>query len=194
MRGLLHIWLLTCVLLLGACGEPGKYYDKSPEAVFAAIEEARIPVSMLTSKMVGKTVSRPAHNLIVVTANDHFGGDIVRFVTKVTPEGNGSRVIGRFEAGSLKPPAERQQLLDKAVQEFAEAAIEDRPFNVLFASPTGEKLPEDIQKRMEWAHKNPGKIDDMESQVREIERQMTQDYPSDWNEQPAELHDGWASE
>lgn len=135
---------LTGALLLAACGAQGTYYEKTPQQARSALRSAVLPFHVLGSMAKGSRVTQPDENTLVTAILGPDQSELMRFVTTITPDGSGSRV-----AVEVRPPEGRNKdragkamgsngfamaLMDKLAQEHVAAAMEGRPFNMMFAS------------------------------------------------------------
>lgn len=142
LRNLL-LAVLTGVLLAG-CGAQGTYYDKAPKDVVSALKSATLPYHVLGNQAQGTRVTQPDPNTVVTAVLAADQNEMIRFVTTITPDGSGSRVStavepprGRYSAHAGKAMAENayaMALIGKLAHEHVAAAIEDRPFDMLFAT------------------------------------------------------------
>jgi hypothetical protein len=137
-------------VLLSACGPSGTYYEKTPEQVAAALRAAYLPTHVLGSTVTGSRVSQPDASTVVTALLDAEGRELMRFVTTVTPEGTGSRVSTdvRPPEGSHKERAVEAMekngfvmgLMGGLANEHVAAAIEGRPFDMMFANPVAKTM------------------------------------------------------
>ncbi|MDE8650830.1 hypothetical protein [Novosphingobium album (ex Liu et al. 2023)] len=175
--------------LLAGCGASGTHYDKTPQQVAAALRSAYLPTHILGSTVKGSRVSQASDGAIVTALLDENGRELMRFVTTVTPDGAGSRV-----ATAVEPPhganAERagkamaqngyaMGLMKLLAKEHVAAAIEGRPFDMMFASPPMAKemlgaMP-DVQARINQA--NAGAMDEARADQDGESEEFTED---DW--------------
>ncbi len=136
-------------LLLASCGASGTYYEKSPQAVVAALKAATLPYHILGDKAQGSRVTQPDANTIVTAVLGPDQSELIRFVTTIAPDGAGSRVSvdvqppeGRNHERATKAMAQNgltMGLMDKLAKEHVAAAIEGRPFDMMFATPAMAK-------------------------------------------------------
>jgi hypothetical protein len=136
--------LLLLTLLLAACGMDGTYYEKAPDSVRAALKSAKLPYHILGTQATGSRVDTPDDQTVVTAVLGPNNSEMVRFITTITADGTGSRVK-TIIAPPTGPNAERAQaamqqngyataLLDKLATEHVAAAIEGRPFDMMFAT------------------------------------------------------------
>lgn len=135
--------------LLAACGAPGTYYEKSPENVRKSLKSARLPYHILGSTAAGSSVKTPDDQTVITTILDKNRSELMRFVTTITPEGTGSRVntvIAPPEGANAERAQKAMQengfatvMLDKLAAEHVAAAVEGRPFDMMFATPAMAK-------------------------------------------------------
>ena len=136
-------------LLLASCGVSGTYYEKSPPAVVAALKAATLPYHILGDKAQGSRVTQPDANTVVTAVLGPDQSELIRFVTTIAPDGAGSRVSvdvqppeGRNHERATKAMAQNgltMGLMDKLAKEHVAAAIEGRPFDMMFATPSMAK-------------------------------------------------------
>jgi hypothetical protein len=181
--------------LLSACGESGKYYEKSPDAVISAIESAVLP-TVSDRSLVGSTVSKPDKNTIIVTAKDELGGDVFRIVTRLTPEGNGTRVETRFEQ-LHKRKGHDPAMSQKFAVEHVAAAVEGRPFDMMFATAPVAKAVALADPETAERVKNAGaamtafsKMEQDSHQDRK-QRKFDEEYGDDWAASGDDDDAGW---
>lgn len=132
-------------LLLAGCGASGTYYEKSPQAVVSALKSATLPYHVLGNTAQGSRVTQPDENTVVTAILGPGQSELLRFVTTITPDGSGSRVSvdvqppeGRNSEKAAKAMAENgfaMGMMGKLAQEHVAAAIEGRPFDMMFAAP-----------------------------------------------------------
>lgn len=131
-------------LLLSACGEQGTFYEKSPQAVRSALRSATLPYHVLGSSATGSRVTQPDENTVVTAVLGPNQSEMMRFVAIITPEGSGSRV-----AIEVRPPEGKNKdratkamgsnvmamgMMEKLAAEHVDAAIQGRPFDMMFAT------------------------------------------------------------
>ncbi len=127
-----------------------EHYDVSPAEVRTSLSNAYVPVHVLGSYVKGSRVSKPDKETVVTSLIDAQGRELMRFVTKVEPDGEGSSVSTTVEP-PVGPKAERVTkamqsqpivvaLMNKVAQEHVDAAIEKRPFNMMALNPAGEAM------------------------------------------------------
>jgi len=195
-------FVLACAgaVLLVACGGGGKYYEKTPEQVASALKSAHLPVHVLGGTVAGSRVSQPDDDTVVTALLDRNGSEVMRFVTTFTPDGPGARV-----ATEIRPPegnnkdraTEAMQangfamgMMKKLADEHVAAAIEGRPFDMMFASPPMAKgmmgaMP-GMQERINQANETASEFARMEQEA-EFERE----YGDDWGASGSDAADGW---
>jgi hypothetical protein len=132
-------------LLLASCGASGTHYEKSPQAVVAALKMATLPYHVLGDRAQGSRVSQPDANTVVTAVLGPDQSELIRFVATVAPDGAGSRVSvnvqppeGKNHERATKAMAQNgltMGLMNKLAQEHVAAAIEGRPFDMMFAAP-----------------------------------------------------------
>jgi hypothetical protein len=130
--------------LLAACGPSGTYYEKTPEQVAAALKKAYLPTHVLGSGIKRSKVTQPDPNTIVTALIGANGTEAMRFVTTITPDGTGSRVLTEVRAPEgvnneranevMADQAHVMALMDGLANEHVAAAIEGRPFDMMFAT------------------------------------------------------------
>jgi len=151
MRVKAFILSVAGAVLLAACGQPGVYYEKTPEQVAAALKDAYLPTHVLGNGIKRSQVTQPDANTVVTTLIAADGSEAMRFVTTITAEGTGSRVLTAIEAPEGKHNQRAGEmmategymmaLMDGLAQEHVAAAIEGRPFDMTFgASPMAKGM------------------------------------------------------
>ncbi len=95
MRHVLKMGLIASALLLNACGESGKVYDKPPVEVAKAIRLAKHPTG---GKIKGSRVTSSTKEQVKIILTDDRGVGKVFITANITPEGNGSRVVTEVSA------------------------------------------------------------------------------------------------
>lgn len=135
---------VTVAVLLAACGAQGKYYEQSPKDIRMALRTATLPYHILGSSAAGSRVSQPDDNTMITAIIAQNGSELARFAAIITPDGEGSRVQVevRPPEGNNKARAEKalagnayaSGLLQKLAEEHVAAAIEKRPFDMMFAT------------------------------------------------------------
>jgi hypothetical protein len=137
---------LVTALLLAACGaQSGTYYEKSPEAVKTALKSAVLPYHILGEHAAGSKVTTPDGNTVVTAILGKDGNEMMRFVTTITADGAGSRINTDVQApqgansdrakDTMKKQAFAMALMEKLAAEHVAAAVEGRPFDMMFATP-----------------------------------------------------------
>jgi hypothetical protein len=145
MRFATILMSVLAALLLSACGAQGKYYEQTPQAIRAALRAATLPYHVLGSQAKGTKVIVLDDTRTAVAVLGPNDTEMMRFVTTVTPDGTGSRVLvelsppeGRNKeraAKAMESNAIAMILLKKLADEHVAAAIEHRPFDMMFATP-----------------------------------------------------------
>ena len=140
---------LAGVLWLGM-GGGAKHYDATPSQVKASLVAAYVPTGILGSTVKGSRVTQADDQTMVTALLDEGGNELMRFVTKIEPDGTGSSVETTVEPPHGKH-AERAQeamksqgftmsLMDKLAQEHVAAAIEHRPFDMMSFNPAAKQM------------------------------------------------------
>lgn len=195
---------LLCVagaVLLAACGNSGKYYEKTPEQVAAALQSAYLPTHVLGGSVAGSRVTQADSNTVVTALVDAQGNELMRFITTITPEGAGSRV-----ATEIRPPegthknraSEAMQknglamgLMDGLANEHVAAAIEGRPFDMMFANPMAKGMAGAIPGMREQIDQaNAGA---MEMAQAEQEAEFRSEYGDEWGSSDGGAGDDWGN-
>ena len=158
MTPLRTIFAATTLLLLAACGETGTYYEATPAQVKSRIMTATLPHHIVGSQIArSRTFERDGQIVTALVAED--GRDLMHFISTVTPEGAGSRVATDIELladigeGSFET-AMAMNLMDQLADEHVAAAIEGRPFNMMFATNPAavDALPPEARQQVEDAN------------------------------------------
>lgn len=142
LRKSVFVALAAC--LLAACGMQGKYYEQTPQAIHAALRSATLPYHVLGSMAQGSRVTRPDNNTVVTAVLGPNQSEMIRFVTTITPDGTGSRVLVEVRppegnnsaraAQAMKSNGFAMAMMKKLADEHVAAAIEHRPFDMMFAT------------------------------------------------------------
>jgi hypothetical protein len=159
MRVMSFILSIAGAVLLAACGQSGVYYEKTPEQVAAALKDAYLPTHILGGGIERSRVSQPDANTVVTALIGGDGSEAMRFVTTITPDGTGSRVLTVIQppegknkeraAEMMASQAYAMSMMDSLAQEHVAAAIEGRAFDMMFATNPAAKamLNSDPQMR-----------------------------------------------
>lgn len=169
----------------------GEYYEQSPAEVRSSLMRARVPVHVLGSYVAGSRVFTPDDQTVVTSLVDANGNELMRFVTTVEPDGEGSQVDTeieppRGENAERAEQAMKQQgyavsLLALVADEHVASAIEGRPFNMLAMNPAANAM-------MGAMPGTAAQIEDANMAADEWSRQQQDSYA-----EPA-YSDGWGSE
>ncbi len=193
--------LLACAgaLLLTGCSA-GEYYEKTPQEVISALRSAYLPVHVLGGTVADRRVTQPDSNTVVTALIDRNGSELMRFVTTLTPDGTGTRV-----ATEVRPPEGRNKnrasaameanglalgIMEKLAEEHVGAAIEGRPFDMTFASPSMAKgmmgaVP-GMSERLDAANEAAAEFSRYEQQA-----EFESEYGDDWGRSAGDTSDGW---
>lgn len=180
---------LVAATLLAACGSSGTYYEKSPKAVQQALRVQDLPLAVLGSTVKGKRVTSPDDETVVIALLGPEQIEIMRFVVTVKPDGTGSRVAVavRPPEGSKKAKAEEAMkrgglamgLMGTLANEHVAAAIEGRPFNMMFATgPIGKGVAA-ASPEMGAAINNANQAASVIAKM-EREAEFSSEYGEDW--------------
>ncbi len=144
MRFKAAVLSLIPALLLAACGEQGVHYDKAPGEVKMALRMATLPLHVLGTQATGSRVTMPDDQTVVTAVLGPNSSEMMRFVTTVTADGTGSRVSTEVVApeGNNKDRAAKAMaanghvmgMMDQLADEHVAAAIQGRPFDMMFAT------------------------------------------------------------
>lgn len=128
----------------------GEHYDVSPAQVHASLRSASVPTHVLGSQIKGSRVTSPDNKTVVTALIGTNGAEMMRFVTTVEADGEGSSVSTTVEppvgknaeraAKAMQSQAYTMALMDKLAQEHVDAAIEKRAFNMLALNPSGNAM------------------------------------------------------
>ncbi|MEL7188922.1 MAG: hypothetical protein AAGK17_05165 [Pseudomonadota bacterium] len=189
---------------LAACSPSGTYYEKSPEDVLSAIEKQDMPYHMFGDTIAARSVTRPSDDVVVVALVDKMGAEQMRIVAQVSADGSGSRVITQAQDihGKLGESNAESSLVGGMFQELAEehvtAAIEGRPFDMLFATPSVAKAmieanPE-AREKLDQLNQSGQAMGEMQQKMYDKvkQREFADKYGEDWAESGSEKSDGWA--
>lgn len=190
--GLMVAAPLGGVLWLGA-GSGEHHYDVPPAQVLSSVANAYVPTHVLGSTVKGSRVSLPDNRTVVTALIAHDGTELMRFVTRVEADGQGSSV-----STTVEPPkgtnAERAEavmknqgfvmsLMEKLAQEHVDAAIEKRPFNMMAFNPAGEAMLNTM----------PGMKAQIE-QANEAAASMAQMEQNQFHESDGDSEGGWGAD
>ena len=166
------------VLWLGM-GSGAQYYDVPPSEVRTSLSNAYVPVHVRGSYVKGSRVTRPDNETVVTALIGENGVEMMRFVTKVTPDGEGSSVKTTVEppvgknaeraAQAMQKQAFVMSMMNKVAQEHVDSAIEKRPFNMMAFSPAGEAMVNSVpgmKDQVAQANANAAAISRMQQDVR----------------------------
>ncbi|KPF62981.1 hypothetical protein IP79_10450 [Porphyrobacter sp. AAP60] len=149
-------------------GPADEHYDVPPVQVLTSLSNATVPTHVLGSHIKGSRVTRPDNKTVVTALIGADGAEMMRFVTTVKADGEGSSVSTEIEppvgknaeraAKAMQSQAYTMALMEKLAQEHVDAAIEKRPFNLLALNPAGDaminadpRMKEQIQQANEAA-------------------------------------------
>lgn len=176
--GMMFAVPLGGVLWLGM-GSGGEHYDVPPSQVRASLSSAYVPVHVLGSYVKGSRVTRPDNETVVTALIGDGGVELMRWVTKVEADGEGSSVSTTIEppvgknaeraAEAMKSNGFIMSLMNKVAQEHVDAAIEKRPFNMMAFSPAGEAITNTVpgmKEEVARANETAAMISRMEQQSR----------------------------
>ena len=168
---------LGVALALTACGESGTYYERSPAEVEAALKSAVLPTAVLGSAIKRSHVFETEDGTIVTALLDADGMERARFVSTVVAEGSGSRVATEVVLGEEVSEAAARNalgayasgLLESLAQEHVAAAIEGRPFDLMFAtSPVAvAAMPADMREQVAQANEAAEAVSRMDQDLPE---------------------------
>ncbi len=182
-------------LLLASCGNSGAYYEKSPNQVASALKLATLPTHILGSTVARSRVTQPNDQTVVTALLDSDGNELMQFVTTVVPEGEGSRVSTELKVPEGKQSSQAQgyamDLMGKLADEHVAAAIEGRPFDMMFATGPIAKgalahMP-GVNNRIQQANEAAATFAKMDQKQR-----FREEYGDDWGESGTNYDDGWA--
>jgi hypothetical protein len=172
-------------LLLSACGEQGKYYEQTPDAIRSALQSATLPYHILGSQAKGTRVIKIDDTKTAVAVVGPNDSEMMRFVTTVTPDGTGSRVMVELAPpeGRNKEKAEKamqsnamaMMLMKKLADEHVAAAIEHRPFDMMFATPALAKgmigASPELRAQLDEANRSAASMNEAARRYEEDEKQ-----------------------
>ncbi|MCB2074283.1 MAG: hypothetical protein H6917_12635 [Novosphingobium sp.] len=178
--------------LVAACGARGEYYEKSPSAVKTSLRTATLPLHVLGNWATGKRVTHPDDETVVIAVLDKEQSELVRFVTTVVPDGEGSRVAVDVEppqgrhaeraARAMEKSGMTMALMNSLAREHVDAAIKGRPFDMTFgANPVAKGViaaVPGVEARIEKANRTA-----MEFQEAERRAKFEDEYGDDWGVQ-----------
>lgn len=139
--GLLPALLL--VLYLGM-DSGGQYYEKSPHDIRASLKSATLPLHVLGSSVHGSRVYEQDENTVITALLGEDDKEMLYFVSVIEADGTGANVTTSIGTPEGEAGERAQKLLqkggilggmmDKLATEHVAAAIEERPFDLMFAS------------------------------------------------------------
>jgi hypothetical protein len=128
----------------------GQYYDVAPAQALSRISNAYLPTQVLGSTVKGSRVTLSGKDTAITSLIAADGTELMRFVTTVEADGTGSSVSTTIEpptgphaeraAAAMQSQAYTMGLMELLAQEHVEAAIEQRPFNMLAMNPAGDAM------------------------------------------------------
>lgn len=134
------------VILLGACSPQGTYYERSPDDIRDALSVATLPYHIFGSRVQGSKVSQPDEGTVITSVMGQDGIKLIDIVTKIAPDGTGSRVTVEVrppdgENAARAAEALRSnggaEMMAQVANEHVAAVIEGRPFNMMFGAGPG---------------------------------------------------------
>lgn len=186
MRMRAYILAIAAAVLLAACGETGVHYDKSPEQVAAALKAAHLPTHVLGGNIKRSRVTQPDASTVVTALVAADGSEAMRFVTTITPDGSGSRVLTEVQApeGQNAESASRAMasegyamaLMGGLANEHVAAAIEGRPFDMLFAA---NPMAKEALRNKPGVQEQINRANASAARMARMEQDMEQDGPAD---------------
>ena len=196
-------FLVACgaAILLASCENSGEYYEKTPQQVASALKSAYVPTAILGGAVASSRVTQPDDTTIVTALVDQSGSEVMRFVTTVTPDGTGARVATEIRPPEGKNKARASEametngaaldMMERLADEHVAAAIEGRPFDMMFASPPMAKgmmnaVP-GLSERVGAANAAASEFSRGQQQT-EFERK----YGDDWGRSAGDATEGWA--
>ncbi len=179
MRVKAFILSMAGAVLLAACGQTGTYYEKTPEQVAAALKGAYLPTHVLGGSIKRSRVTQPDPNTVVTALIGENGTEAMRFVTTITPDGTGSRVVTELQPpeGKNKERAAEMMasgsyeiaMIGQLANEHVAAAIEGRPFDMMFATnPMAKAMLRDkpgVQEQIDQANASAAEWSRMEQEM-----------------------------
>ncbi|MEM6475990.1 MAG: hypothetical protein AAF687_07475 [Pseudomonadota bacterium] len=125
--------------LLAGCGFQGEYYDATPEQATFRIKNAPMPTPFLGTGVARKEVITAEDGSIVTLFKNKAGKTGIQISATITPDGEGSRiatsvVYDKSKLGSGAESAMASGLITKLGEEHVAAAVEKRPFDMMFAA------------------------------------------------------------
>ncbi|WP_188818397.1 hypothetical protein [Novosphingobium indicum] len=186
-------------VLVAACGNSGEYYEKPPKQVTSALKSAYLPTHVLGGSVKASRVTQPDAETVVTALLAENNSELMRFVTTVVPDGDGSRVStailppeGRNKVRAEKALAENglaMGLMSAVAKEHVAAAIEGRPFDMMFASPMGKGMigaMPGMSERIDAANKAASDFAKYQQQA-----DFDEKYGDDWGRSSSDKGDDW---
>ncbi len=187
-----------------------QYYEKSPTEIRAALKSAHLPTHILGQNIRGSSVRTPDDKTVVTALLGPEGRDAMYFVTTIEADGSGSEVttvvkppegeLASRASEALEKNALAAGMLDQLAQEHVAAAIEGRPFDMMFATAPAAKgmlaampgMSEHINRANATASEFAKAEQDWAE--RREEEEFREEYGDDWGASGTDHSDGWGDE
>ncbi|MGB3807904.1 MAG: hypothetical protein WA936_11955 [Erythrobacter sp.] len=198
--------ILALILWMGVDGG-GTEYARSPQDVRAALKSAHVPTHVLGQHVAGSRVRVVEGGHVVTALLDHEGREIIHFVSTIEERGGGSHVStdvvpapGEHAARAqeaMKKNAFATNLLDKLADEHVAAAIEGRPFDMMFATPPAAKemigMTPGLGNQIADANASASELAQLQQDLarEEERRRFSKEYGDDWGASGVDSDAGW---
>ena len=184
---------LLGALALTACTNEGHSFEQSPKVVKARLKNVVIPTALIGRSVGGRKVRQTSEDITVIEMLNRSGEERMRIVVQVTPEGSGAKVLAQAqtpdgETVGDQPGQMNGRLAQKFADELVASAIENRAFDMMFASGSGVQAMygtnTSLGKEVQKANKRAAAISKAEQQImeREKRRKFESEYGEGWGE------------
>ncbi len=197
---------LGAVLYFGT-GSSGEYYDRTPAQIVTALENAHLPVHILGGAIVDSQVHSKGDGTVITALIGQDGREAMHFITTIDASGNGANVSTTVAppGGDLKSKANEAlaaqpyaaQLLGLLAKEHVDAAIDGRPFDMLFATnPMARKMLDEqagMREHIDDINAANSQMDEWDIDAFRSNRSgdSTSYASDDWGSDSASRSDGW---
>lgn len=186
-----HFCAFLLALALTGCGNSGTFYDKSPSAVAMSLRATKLPSYMMGETIMGQRVTQPDKDTVVISAIATNQSEAVRFIVKLKPEDEGTRVAVNVQApeGQNKVRFEKSgngaAKLTPFAQEHVAAAIEGRPFEMSAMTPGSKAIPVISKEYDRASSAQAAMLEDLRQEG------FRNKYGDDWSASGADSNSDW---
>jgi hypothetical protein len=198
------------VLWMGA-NDGSQSYERSPQQVREALRSAQVPIHVLGENIAGSVVRDERADIVVTALVDRNGAEVLHFVTTIEPDGDGSAVTTELRpahgrnaqnvSGALSANLRAAGLLEKLASEHVAAAIEGRPFDIMFAAPPMADpimtaVAPGVKDKIAEANQTASELAKAHGELAEAERRrkFTEEHGEDWAASSHTPDDGWGTD